>query len=90
MNFISACEFCYNEFQKEDATIGKIRDCGEYWIFYKKCEEDEYGTVPIIVYKGDKQPIVMTFDLFLKLAPEIEKAILIEVPQEFFSCNKRK
>lgn len=83
MNFISACKFCYSEFQEEHAGIGKIRDCGEYWIFYQKCDADEYGTVPIIVYKGDKQPIAMTFDLFLKLAPEIENAPIIEVPKEF-------
>lgn len=83
MDFVSACKFCYSEFQEENAAIGKIRDCGEYWTFYQKSDVDEYGTVPIIVYKNDKEPVAMTFDLFLKLAPEIEKATLIEVPKEF-------
>lgn len=83
MNFVSACKFCYKEFQEDDAAIGKIRDCGDYWIFFQKSKEDEYGLVPIIVFKGDKQPIFMTFDLFLKLAPDIEKAPVIKVPKEY-------
>lgn len=36
MNFVSACKFCYKEFQEDDASIGEIRDCGEYWIFFQK------------------------------------------------------
>lgn len=51
--------------------------------FFSKSKVEEYGIVPIIVYKGDKQPIFMAFDLFLKLSSEIEKAPVIEVPMEY-------
>ena len=83
MDFVSACKFSYSEFQEYDAAIGKIRDCGGYWIFFPKGKADEYGLVPIIVYKDDKQPIFMAFDQYLKLASNIEKAPVIEVPEEF-------
>jgi hypothetical protein len=84
MTFDMACTFCYSHFKKEyDGGIGNIQDCGEYWIFYKKTEETEYGVLPIIVYKGDKQPIEMTFAISLKLSGDIDKATDVPVPAEY-------
>lgn len=84
MTFNAACIFCYEDFKKEYGTgIGKIQDCGEYWVFYKKSDEPEYGALPMIVYKGDKQPIPMTFDVYLQLAEEMDGAKFISVPEKF-------
>jgi hypothetical protein len=84
MTFDSACKFCYDNFKKEyKAGIGNIQDCGDYWIFYINTDETVYGILPIIVYKSDKQPALMTFEVFLKLSNDIEKAIDIPVPENF-------
>jgi hypothetical protein len=84
MTFNSACKFCYENFKKKyKVGIGSIQDCGDYWIFYRNSEETTYGILPIIVYKGDKQPMPMTFDIFLKLSDDIEKAADIPVPKDF-------
>ena len=84
MTFNSACKFCYEDFKKEYNTgIGNIQECKDYWIFYRKTNEPEYGVLPILVYKGDKQPVLLTFDLYLELSNEIENSIEVEVPKEF-------
>lgn len=83
MTFQSACDFCYNEFQKDNSTIGSISDCGDYWVFYKKNDEVEYGSLPILVYKTDELPIFLAFNMMLEKADEIEKATEIKVPEEF-------
>lgn len=87
MDFQSACRFCYKDFKEDYNTgIGTIKDCGEFWIFYKKPIDDvtEYGSLPIIVYKDDREPIYMTFDKFMELIEQIENSPKIEVPKEFF------
>lgn len=84
MTFNAACLFCYEDFKKEYGSgIGMIQDCGEYWVFYKKSDEPEYGALPMIVYKGDKQPLPMTFDMYLQLAEEIGRGRTVVVPEEF-------
>ena len=84
MTFDTACKFCYEDFKKEyNAGIGNIQEFKDYWIFYKKSDGIEYGALPILVYKEDKQPVLLTFDLYLELSKEIENAVNVEVPKEF-------
>lgn len=84
MTFNAACKFCYEEFKKEYNTgIGNIEECKDYWIFYRNTDVPEYGVLPILVYKSDKQPVLLTFDLYLDLSDEIERAFSVIVPEKF-------
>lgn len=86
MTFHSACRFCHDEFKKKyDSGIGNIQECRDYWIFYRKANEPEYGILPILVYKSDRQPVLLSFDLYLEHQDEIEHAIEVDVPKEFES-----
>ena len=66
MTFNAACLFCYEDFKKEYGSgIGMIQDCGEYWVFYKKSDEPEYGasfrrdvsSVPPIAQCHEERPL---------------------------------
>lgn len=83
MTFDSACKFSYEKFQEDNAGIGEIRELDEGWIFYKQTDEMEYGTMPIFVYKEDKHPIQITFDIFLEMADRIASARKIEIPNKY-------
>jgi hypothetical protein len=84
MTFGAACKFCYDAFkEKYNAGIGAIEEYEKYWVFYKKCEELEYGSQPILVYKEDKHSILLTFDKRLELSEEMENPVELEVPSKY-------
>lgn len=86
MTFEEGCKLSYDIFKKEYGTgIGCIKKCSDFWVFGRKSETLEYDSLPIIVYKEDKQPEYLTFDMLLELADVLDKAEDLEVPEIYIN-----
>ena len=84
MTFEEGCKLCYSVFKKEYGTgIGTIDEYKNFWVFAKYSEVMEYGPLPIVIYKEDKLPEYLTFELVLHLGQEFDNSVAIPVPEVY-------
>lgn len=82
MTFKDGCKLSYENFKEEYGTgIGAIEEYPEFWVFTKRAEVIEYGPLPIIVYKGDRHPEFLTFEMVMNLNHALDNPIQIPVPE---------